>query len=806
KTDALADDLDGDGMPSPGDVIAYTIAVHNGGNTSATGVRLLDEVPAHATLVAGSVTTTLGSVVSELPVDVAIGELAADGEAVVTFRVAVDDPLPAGVRQLVNQGRVESAQLAALLTDDPDVGGAADPTVTPLVAASVLVVTKRDLLASDADGDGVPSAGDQLLYQLRIDNTGNTAGSALLLEDPLPAQTALVAGSLQTSQGVATPGDPVRVSLGALPAGAVATVSFRVEIADPFGGAVSIANQATVTSAELPPVPSDDPDTPELGDPTSTGIGNLIFRDGFESGDLLRWSGRSNGSGNGAGAAVAASGARARAIADVGSMDSVEPTGALPTDVAVPAGERRSGESRRLPRISIADVETGEGGEARFVVSLDAPSERTVAVDFATTDGSAVAGEDYRTAAGRIVFAPGATERTVAVALVDDGILEPAVERFTARLSHPVGGVLADGVGEAAIRDDELCAGPNLFAGGAAREQEVDLSPFAESIDGEGQSFALELFITASGAAPNAEAQVSVEYLDSAGAVLDRWDTGIDRAVRGRQHVRDVHAAPAGARRARLRLVVEGASGAADVRFEAISFRPLRMAVLTLADAAVSEGRAGKESAATFRFTASCPYFHDVALEYATADGTATATDDYRSTSGTVELSAGDVEAAVSVPVRGDDRDEAHETFRLESREVGNSGAVLLRPAAGAVIANDDFCPRTPSQWLADRSGWPAERLTVGKAELDARELVDVLSSAGDDVASLLARQVIAVKLDLLAGSDPAIAATVEEADMLLTAHPPGSDPRAAAAERARALATRLSEYNGHCERAVDGQ
>ena len=93
KTDSLAADLDGDGVPSPGDEIAYTVTLKNLGNTAATGVQFVDLVPEHTALVAGSVASSAGAVDSLDPVEVSVGELPVGSEAVITFRV-IDDKCP----------------------------------------------------------------------------------------------------------------------------------------------------------------------------------------------------------------------------------------------------------------------------------------------------------------------------------------------------------------------------------------------------------------------------------------------------------------------------------------------------------------------------------------------------------------------------------------------------------------------------------------------------------------------------------------------------------------------------------------
>ena len=49
-----------------------------------------------------------------------------------------------------------------------------------------------------------------------------------------------------------------------------------------------------------------------------------------------------------------------------------------------------------VPELSIEDAEVMEGDEEiAFAVTMDGPSSRTVRVEWATSDGTAKAGEDY---------------------------------------------------------------------------------------------------------------------------------------------------------------------------------------------------------------------------------------------------------------------------------------------------------------------------------------------------------------------------------------------------------------------------
>ncbi|MEY2481541.1 MAG: hypothetical protein QOK24_69, partial [Verrucomicrobiota bacterium] len=74
-----------------------------------------------------------------------IGDIPPGKTVVVTFSVQVENPLvPANTTQISNQGTVSGANFASKLTDDPNVGGATDPTITLLCGNPVTVATNAD--------------------------------------------------------------------------------------------------------------------------------------------------------------------------------------------------------------------------------------------------------------------------------------------------------------------------------------------------------------------------------------------------------------------------------------------------------------------------------------------------------------------------------------------------------------------------------------------------------------------------------------------------------------------------------------
>ena len=91
-----------------------------------------------------------------------------------------------------------------------------------------------------------------------------------------------------------------------------------------------------------------------------------------------------------------------------------------------------------------------------MTVRLSAASLQTITVDYATSDGTATAGEDYTAASGTVTFSPGDITETVSVSITDDDIDEDA-ETLKITLSDPVNATVPAGAGEGtiSITDDD---------------------------------------------------------------------------------------------------------------------------------------------------------------------------------------------------------------------------------------------------------------------------------------------------------------------------------------------------------------
>jgi uncharacterized repeat protein (TIGR01451 family) len=234
------------GPVGPGQVVTYEVRVPNVGAANTAGSTLVDAIPAGTTYRAGT-TTLNGATVPDLPGGVMPftqpqlinspgappGQIVAGAAAVVQFQVTVG---PNVTSEIIN--------IASADEDGPS--GPLPPrearTFNPVVN---LAASKTDTLVLDTAPPG-GSPGDTLEYTIAIVNRGSGAASDVRFTDGIPANTAYVPNSTTLN------GAPVPDANGAMPfvggglvnspgappgqiaAGATATVTFRITIANPL--------------------------------------------------------------------------------------------------------------------------------------------------------------------------------------------------------------------------------------------------------------------------------------------------------------------------------------------------------------------------------------------------------------------------------------------------------------------------------------------------------------------------------------------------------------------------------------------
>ena len=109
-------------------------------------------------------------------------------------------------------------------------------------------------------------------------------------------------------------------------------------------------------------------------------------------------------------------------------------------------------------RISVADATVTEGNNGTsslaFTVTLSAAASGPVTVDYATSNGSAKAGQDYTAQTGTLTFAAGETSKVINVQVTGDTAIE-ANETLKLTLSAPTGATITDGGAIGTIVNDD---------------------------------------------------------------------------------------------------------------------------------------------------------------------------------------------------------------------------------------------------------------------------------------------------------------------------------------------------------------
>jgi hypothetical protein len=94
------------------------------------------------------------------------------------------------------------------------------------------------------------------------------------------------------------------------------------------------------------------------------------------------------------------------------------------------------------PSVSISDAAVLEGNDgttqATFTVDLSAPCGFSIAMDYRTADGTALAGRDYAAQMGTLIFPTGATRQEVRVAVLGAGLQRQRVAGGLDRLAQHV--------------------------------------------------------------------------------------------------------------------------------------------------------------------------------------------------------------------------------------------------------------------------------------------------------------------------------------------------------------------------------
>jgi uncharacterized repeat protein (TIGR01451 family) len=300
----------------------------------------------------------------------------------------------------------------------------------------------------------------------------------------------------------------------------------------------------------------------------------------------------------------------------------------------------------------VNDVTVNEGGDAVFTVTLNRLSDALQRVSYSTGGGNATGGADYTTTTATLDIPAGSLTGTITVPTTEDANDE-VDETFNLTLSGQTEGNLSDATGVGTIDDDD---GPGVSIADAPVVNESDAG-ISDAV------FAVTL------SAPSAQ-EVKVAFASANGTASALTDYG---------QVSDILTIPAGATAGEIRVPVNGdTADEIDETFTVGLASPVDVTitddtggaqindddgpVASVVNKIVAEGDTGSSNAiVTVQLSALSP--QPTSVTWATAAGTATAGEDYTTSTDTLTIPANTPSGTIAVPITGDIDDEADETI-----------------------------------------------------------------------------------------------------------------------------------------------
>ena len=374
----------------------------------------------------------------------------------------------------------------------------------------------------------------------------------------------------------------------------------------------------------------------------------------------------------------------------------------LNAQLARAAGQATIVETNRIIAINdtaILQPPPGVAAEALFQVVLSEPTSGSTqpvagyptsipaAVDFATADGSAVAGLDYVPVAGTLVFEPGEAVKTIAVPVTNSGI--PGYDRsFALELSNARNATLARTLGTATIvatnRTVTIEDTSTTDAAGAGK-----VATFMVSLSYPGAEPVAVRYATANGTA-----LAGSDYVAQSGTIVfppGQISTTISVPILN-DRTDETPGAPE-----TFYVDLSDSRNATIARARATGTILDDTRVVSVEDSSVMADPAlPGEALVTVSVTEAA--VTPVHVRYTTVDGTAAAPADYQAASGTVTVAPGQTTAVIAVPIQPRPSSGPDRTFSVRLSDVVNGS--LVRDQATVTIVT-----RGRGYWIAATDG-----------------------------------------------------------------------------------------------------
>ncbi|MFV2056302.1 MAG: Calx-beta domain-containing protein [Thiohalomonadales bacterium] len=334
------------------------------------------------------------------------------------------------------------------------------------------------------------------------------------------------------------------------------------------------------------------------------------------------------------------------------------------------------------PNIIIDDISISEGDVGTTTVAvklrLSKSSPRTISIDYTTSEGSAVAGQDFSITSDKLIFLPGDTEEYINLSISADATYEEN-ETFSIALSAPVNAILARNIANITILNDD--SPPNIVVSPQSFNESDGIASFLVNI------------------VPTSGLDTTVSYTTQSGSASQ----GVDyQATPGDLVI------PAGTTVGEIQFTInEDNIDEPDETF-LINFTSLQNAQtstvthdvtikdndnppsISIDDITILEGDTGLTEV-FFTVSATVESAFSMSVQYQYKNGTAIVDEDFQTASGLLTFSPGITTQKIFVKVVGDKKYESAESFVIGLSRP--QFATLVTSTGQLTIRNDDSPP-----------------------------------------------------------------------------------------------------------------
>ncbi|TAJ08181.1 hypothetical protein DMA11_21450 [Marinilabiliaceae bacterium JC017] len=304
-----------------------------------------------------------------------------------------------------------------------------------------------------------------------------------------------------------------------------------------------------------------------------------------------------------------------------------------------------------------------------FVVRSNVSVASDLTINYNVVCGSATLGDDFTNSKSSVTIPAGSDQASVQIMVVDDQKDEND-ETFTITLSGNTAGTLVDASAIGTITDDD---NKPVILDASVNVAEDAYSGVVHNLDDDNTKNDTDLDNDAINYSITGGTGVGIFVIDSStGEIKVKGGVELDYETTSNYNL-NVKASD-GTNESVANITIKVINTDSDV-------------TLSVSGDNVNEGNVGSSSI-SFSITTNVPVANTVKVDYTTVDGTATAGSDYLLKSGTAILSAGENKFDIVVPVKGDQIDEADESFKVQL--CNPIAATIVTSEAKAIIRDDD--------------------------------------------------------------------------------------------------------------------